>query len=362
MAKITFGVIFGGKSTEYEVSCRSAYSVLEWADKEKYDIVKIGATKNGVWYVYTGPNERIKDASWVNDEANLHKCHISTDYGNHAVYVLNGEGKYDRVRVDVIFPVVHGAYCEDGRLQGMLEMSGIPYVGPGCASSAVCMDKAFTKLLLNNYGVCVAQCVYVSSPDVIKDFETVRKEIEETLGYPVFVKPANSGSSVGITKVKTPDALENALRTAAKFDSKILVEESITGREIEVAVIGNEEPEALGCGEVIPGAEFYDYDDKYNSDKSVCVVPASIRRSTLLNLKTLACEIYKHLDCRGLSRVDFFVCDNEKKIVFNEINTLPGFTSISLYPQIASYAGIGGKELIDKLISLALERAEKEKK
>ncbi len=360
MAKTVLGIIFGGKSTEYEVSCRSAYSVLENASKEKYDIVKIGVSRDGKWHVYRGPDEKIKDRSWINDTENLTKCFLSTDYGDHAVYETDKDGRVTRVPLDVVFPVMHGAYCEDGRLQGALDMSGIPYVGPGCASSAVCMDKAFTKLLLSNYGVPTAECVYVSRAELESDEDAVRSDVEEDLEYPVFVKPANSGSSVGITKVKEAKDLIPALKEAAKFDSKILVERAIVGREVEVAVIGNERPEALGCGEVIPGAEFYDYNDKYNDGKSVCVVPAKVRRSTWLNLKTLAEQIYSHLDCRGLSRVDFFVCDDEKTIVFNEINTLPGFTSISLYPQIAMSSGMKYSEVIDRLVALAFERREKE--
>lgn len=353
--KTVFCVMFGGNSTEYEVSLKSSYSVLENADKKKYSIVKVGITRDGQMYVYEGENKNIKDNTWKDDKANLRKALMSTSYGDHAVYAVNEDGTFERIAIDVVYPVMHGAYSEDGRLQGMLDMCGVAYVGPGCASSAVCMDKAFTKMLLNNYGIPVAACVYVTKNDVISNFDNIKNDVENDLGYPVFVKPANSGSSVGVSKARNENELKEALLKAIKFDNKILIEEAVVGREVEVAVLGNDNPVALTCGEIISDADFYDYDDKYNNGTSTYNIPAKVKKSTWLNLKRTAEGIFQYLDCKGLSRVDFFVCGVEEKIIFNEINTLPGFTDISLYPKMAMESGMTYSQIIDKLISLAIE-------
>lgn len=352
--KTVLCIMFGGNSTEYEVSLKSSYSVLENVDRTKYDIVRVGITRQGQMYIYEGEDAKIKDNSWKDDSANLKKALFSTSYGDHAVYAINEGGAVERVAIDVVFPVMHGAYSEDGRLQGMLDMCGVAYVGPGCASSAVCMDKAFTKMLLNNYGVPVAATVYVTKNDVENDFDSIKKDVAE-LGYPVFVKPANSGSSVGVSKVANEEELQTALEKAIKFDGKVLIEEAIVGKEVEVAVLGNEKAVALTCGEIISDADFYDYDDKYNNGTSTYKIPAEIKKSTWINLKRTAEGIFQYLDCKGLSRVDFFVCGEEEKIVFNEINTLPGFTSISLYPKMAMASGFTYSEIVDELVKYAFE-------
>ncbi|MBR5314494.1 MAG: D-alanine--D-alanine ligase [Clostridia bacterium] len=356
--KTNFCVMFGGNSTEYEVSLKSSFSVLENADKEKYNIVKVGITRDGQMYIYGGANENIKNNTWKDDSANCRKALMSTTYGDHAVYAINADNTVERVAIDVVYPVMHGAFSEDGRLQGMLDMCGVPYVGPGCASSAVCMDKAFTKLVLNNYGIPMAACVYATKKDVLTSFDSIKNDVENELGYPVFIKPANSGSSVGVSKVNNGEELKEALLKAIKFDSKILIEEAIVGKEVEVAVLGNEEAVALTSGEIISDADFYDYDDKYNNGTSTYNIPAKISKSTWLNLKRTAEGIFTYLDCKGLSRVDFFVCGEEEKIIFNEINTLPGFTDISLYPKMAMSSGMTYSGLIDKLIELAIESKE----
>ncbi len=353
--KTALCIMFGGNSTEYEVSLKSSYSVLENVDRSKYDIVRVGITRDGQMYIYEGEDEKIKDNTWKDDKANLKKALMSTSYGDYAVYAIGNDGSVERVAIDVVFPIMHGAYSEDGRLQGMLDMCGVPYVGSGCASSAVCMDKAFTKMLLNNYGIPVAACVYVTKSDVEKGIENIKVDVEASLGYPVFVKPANSGSSVGVSKARNADELKNALEKAVQFDSKILIEEAIIGREIEVAVLGNEKAVALTCGEIISDADFYDYDDKYNNGTSTYQIPAKIKKSTWINLKRTAEGIFEYLDCKGLSRVDFFVCGDDEKIIFNEINTLPGFTSISLYPKMAIESGYTYGGIVDKLVELAIE-------
>ncbi|MBE6718856.1 MAG: D-alanine--D-alanine ligase [Ruminococcaceae bacterium] len=353
--KIDLCIMFGGNSTEYEVSLKSSYSVLSNIDKEKYNIIKVGITRDGQMYLYEGKDENIVNNTWAESTAFLRKALFSTSYGDRAVYAVNSDGTLERVAVDVVFPVMHGAYCEDGRLQGMLDMCGVAYVGPGSASSAVCMDKAFTKMLLENYNIPLAKCVYVVKGQVATEFEAIKADVEQNLGYPVFVKPANSGSSVGVSKARNEAELKNAIENAEKYDGKILIEEAVIGREVEVAVIGNENPIALTCGEIISDADFYDYDDKYNNGTSTSQIPASVKESTWINLKNTAEKIFKCLDCKGLSRVDFFVCGEEEKIVFNEINTLPGFTSISLYPKMAIHSGYTYSSLIDKLIELAIE-------
>lgn len=352
--KTVICIMFGGNSTEYEVSLKSSYSVLENVDRTKYDIVRVGITRQGQMFIYNGEDAKIKDNTWKDDSANLKKALFSTSYGDHAVYAINNEGTVERVAIDVVFPVMHGAYSEDGRLQGMLDMCGIPYVGPGCASSAVCMDKAFTKMLLNNYGVPVAATVYATKNDVENDFDAIKTDVA-SMGYPVFVKPANSGSSVGVSKATNEEELKTALEKAIKFDSKVLIEEAIVGKEVEVAVLGNEKAIALTCGEIISDADFYDYDDKYNNGTSTYKIPAEIKKSTWINLKRTAEGIFQYLDCKGLSRVDFFVCGDDEKIVFNEINTLPGFTSISLYPKMAMANGFTYSEIVDELVKLAFE-------
>ncbi len=352
--KTVLCVMFGGNSTEYEVSLKSSYSVLESVDRTKYDIVRVGITRCGQMFIYNGEDAKIKDNTWKDDSANLKTALFSTSYGDHAVYAVDGEGRVERVAIDVVFPVMHGAYSEDGRLQGMLDMCGVPYVGPGCASSAVCMDKAFTKMLLNNYGIPVAGCVYVNKNDVENGFDGIKEDVA-ALGYPVFVKPANSGSSVGVSKVNNEIELKTALEKAIGFDNKILIEEAIVGREVEVAILGNEKAVALTCGEIISDADFYDYDDKYNNGTSTYKIPADIKKSTWINLKRTAEGIFHYLDCKGLSRVDFFVCGEDEKIIFNEINTLPGFTSISLYPKMAIESGYTYSGIIDELVKLAFE-------
>lgn len=352
--KTALCIMFGGNSTEYEVSLKSSFSVLENVDRTKYDIVRVGITRQGQMYLYNGEDAKIKDNTWKDDSSNLKKALFSTSYGDHAVYAVNENGSVERVAVDVVFPVMHGAYSEDGRLQGMLDMCGVPYVGPGCASSAVCMDKAFTKMLLNNYGVPVAATVYVTKMDFENNFEAIKNDVAE-LGYPVFVKPANSGSSVGVSKATNEEELKIALEKAIKFDGKVLIEEAIVGKEVEVAVLGNEKAVALTCGEIISDADFYDYDDKYNNGTSTYKIPADIKKSTWINLKRTAEGIFQYLDCKGLSRVDFFVCGEEEKIVFNEINTLPGFTSISLYPKMAMASGFTYSEIVDELVKYAFE-------
>ena len=255
----------------------------------------------------------------------------------------------------MVFPVLHGENGEDGAMQGLLQMAGIPYVGPHVAASAVAMDKTLTKLVAREAGVCQAQWQLIRRAELDNRMDTVLDAVEEKFTYPVFVKPAGTGSSVGVSKAGCRAALRDALLDAAAYDEKILVEEFIQGKEIEVAVMGNDNPVASVCGEIDSGAEFYDYEAKYITDTSRAYIPARISEEVEEAVREAAVKVYSAIGCQGLSRVDFFVTDKEQKVVFNEINTIPGFTSISMYPKLFAASGIPYSQLIDELLKLAVE-------
>lgn len=351
--KKTILCLFGGKSTEYKVSLRSVCTVLDALGKEKYNVVRVGITEGGCWYHYTGTNAQILDDTWHTDTAHLRRAMLSSSYGDRNLYIeTETTNTFETVSVDVVIPMVHGAYCEDGTLQGLLSMTGIPYVGPHCAASAVAMDKVFTKLILNNFGIPQAKCAVLTKSRIAAAPEVCCDEAEGVSGYPLFVKPANAGSSIGVSKADNREELLSALRLAASYDDKVLVEECIVGREVECAVLGNENPSASIPGEINSGADFYDYDAKYITDTSSDYIPARISDAALEAVRGYAVKIYEILGCKGLSRVDFFVTADEK-IIFNEINTLPGFTSISMYPKMWMHMGKSISQLLDDLIALA---------
>lgn len=334
-------VLFGGQSTEHEVSRVSAASVLRNIDQAKYDVYPIGITKEGKWYEYTGNIEKIENGEWEADE------YYKTPNGQE--YLFNKE-------VDVVFPVLHGLYGEDGTIQGLCKLLSIPCAGPGILSSAVCMDKIYTKYLLENFQVLQAAYVVVRACDYKQQAHEIVSEIEEKLGYAVFIKPANSGSSVGITKAHNKEELIKGLEDALRFDRKVLVEKAINAREIEVAVLGNDAPEAAVPGEIIPAKEFYDYEAKYQSEASRLLIPADLSIEKQEEIKQLALKIYRILDCAGMARVDFLVDKDTDEIYLNEVNTIPGFTKISMYPKMWQASGKAYKTLIDQLIELAIER------
>ncbi len=352
MSKLSVCVLFGGISPEHEVSLRSAESVLNNLDSEKYNIFPVGITKSGEWILYGGKDySTLPSGQWRNDERNRPAA-ISPVRGHG---LLNFEGDcVVRERIDVVFPVLHGENGEDGSVQGLLQLAGIPYVGPHVASSAACMDKTLTKLVADNAGIRQAAWKLVNAEE-LRNTDTVLSALEARFDYPVFVKPAGTGSSVGVAKAKDREALQKALHNAAKFDRKILVEEFINGHEVEVAVLGNDAPAASVCGEIDAGTEFYDYDAKYISDCAQLYIPARIDEQTAERVRDVAIRVYQALGCRGLSRVDFFVTYENNEIVFNEINTIPGFTSISMYPKLFAASGIPYRKLLDHLITLALE-------
>ena len=356
MKKLSVCVLFGGMSPEHEVSLRSAESVLNNMDPEKYDIFPVGITKEGEWILFGGTDySRLPTGQW-RDEPNNRSCVISPVRGQG---LLSFEGEsVVRQHIDVVFPVLHGENGEDGAMQGLLQLAGIPYVGPHVSASAVSMDKTLTKLVADQAGVTQAAWQLVRRCDLDSRMEQTLDLLEGRFDYPMFVKPSGTGSSVGVSKAADRNALENALRAAAVYDEKILVEEFIRGREVEVAVMGNASPMASVCGEIDSGADFYDYDAKYITDTSTAYIPARIPEEVEEQVREAAVKIYSAIGCQGLSRVDFFVTYDDNRVVFNEINTLPGFTSISMYPKLFDASGIPYGQLIDELLKLALEAAQ----
>jgi D-alanine-D-alanine ligase len=352
MAKLSLCVIFGGQSPEHDISCKSVTSVIENLDKEKYDIHTVGITKNGQWFLYEGDYSKIADGSWEKEP--LKKAFVSPDPTDKGLIVFAGE-KTSVVKLDVIFPVLHGEYGEDGTIQGLFEMSGIKYVGMGVGASANGMDKTFSKIVFASADIPQAAWVTVMTSE-LSDIGAVMDNIESKLGYPCFVKPACTGSSVGVGKAADRTELEAALKNAARFGRKILVEENIDGHEVECAVLGNEDVKASVVGEIIPVAEFYDFDAKYVDGTTKLQIPAQLPEEISEKIREYAVRAFKALDGAGLSRVDFFVKHSDNSVVLNEINTLPGFTSISMYPKLWNECGIGYSELLDKLIDYALKR------
>ena len=349
--KCKLGLIFGGASSEYEVSLLSVSSVLANIDREKYEIYRIGITKDGRMFYYTGEDSRIAKNEWQGE--GCIPCVLSPDRAHHGFVILKEQPEI--VYLDCVFPVLHGKNGEDGTIQGLFAMAGIPFVGCGQLASAACMDKVTTHTMLDKAGVLGAKWRSVTAYEYAKDAESFLDEVEHALGYPCFVKPANAGSSVGVTKASDREALKEAMDLALIHDSKVIVEEMIVGREIECAVLGNEDPIASCLGEIAPSNDFYDYNAKYIDGKSLTYVPARVTEKESDEIRRIAVQAYKIMGCAGFSRVDFFLCENGE-ILLNEINTIPGFTSISMYPQLFVESGVPYSELIDRLIAYALAR------
>ena len=344
-------VIMGGKSSEHEVSLVSAATVVENIDKDLYDVILIGITKEGIWKEIESM-ESVKDGSWLNKGRQVLLVH---DTGSKELLFREGN-RVEPVHVDVMFPVLHGLNGEDGTIQGMFEMAGIPYVGCGVIASSCSMDKFYTKIIADSVNVRQAGYVGLRRRD-LKNMDDAVRRVEAQLDYPVFVKPSNAGSSQGVSRADDREQLEKALRLAAEHDSKILVEETIIGRELECAVLGGHgETKASGVGEILAADEFYSYDAKYNNEESKTVVNPDLPEGTEEEIRRYAVDIFNALDGYGLSRVDFFLTDEGNEVVFNEINTIPGFTSISMYPMLWEEQGIDKKTLVQKLIDLAFKR------
>lgn len=351
--KLRVGVIFGGRSGEHEVSLVSAASVIQALDKDKYDVVPIGITKDGRWISSLEALDLMKSGAQVGQE--LERI-LLPDPTRRGLVSLSSSSQ-PQIVLDVIFPVVHGTYGEDGTLQGLLELTNIPYVGAGVLGSALGMDKIVQKQLYKQAGLPVVNYLWFLSKQCTKEPKRVVASVEKSLRYPVFVKPANTGSSVGITKAHNRKELLEGLALAAEYDRKLIVEQGVSNaREIEVSVLGNDEPIASVPGEIIPSNEFYDYNAKYVDGKSVSLIPAKLPARIVRQLQQLAVKAFTVLDAAGMARVDFFVTRTTNRIFVNEINTIPGFTAISMYPKLWEASGISYRELLDRLITLALER------
>ena len=347
-------ILFGGVSSEHDISLISAKSVIENTPKDKYDIITVGITKDGRWYLYTGDVENLPEDKWLCDESRLTPAVLSPDRADHGIIVLGEKAK--KIKADVVFPVLHGKNGEDGAVQGLLQLAGIPFVGCDMISSACCMDKVITNTLLDEAGIAQAKWLGLKEHEYKENGEEFIKKAEEYLGYPIFVKPANAGSSVGVSKATDKESLKKAIDKAFKEDTKLVLEEGITGKEVECAVLGNEEPIASLVGEIESCNDFYDYDAKYINEASKLYIPARIEQKISDEIRETAVRAYKALGCSGLARVDFFVREGDNKVLLNEPNTIPGFTSISMYPKMFQKSGVEYPELIDRLFMLACER------
>lgn len=339
-------LLFGGQSSEHEVSLKSVTTIVNNIDNEKYEVYPVGITQEGQWLLYKGNNLDFTQNKW---QDNGIPAILSPDAMHRSLVILREEPVF--IKIDKVFPVLHGRNGEDGTIQGLCQLAQIPYVGCGVVASAVSMDKGFTKLAVKEKNVPQADFVLVYERE-LADADKVVAKIEAAFPYPYFIKPANAGSSVGISKAKNKEELIAGLIEAAKHDTKILVEETIVGREVETAVLGNQDLKVSGVGEILAAAEFYDFDAKYNNAESKTVVDADLTPAIKEQIRAYAKDVFEAVEGKGLSRVDFFVKE-DGGIIFNEINTLPGFTSISMYPMLWQAQGIEIKELITELIELA---------
>ena len=349
---IKLAVIFGGKSTEHNISVVSATSIISNLNKEKYEIYPIYIDLEGNFYKYAKKIDDIEPLKIDEKITDLEQI------DNIFQYLEN---------IDVVFPVLHGLYGEDGTIQGMLELMGKKYVGCHVLASSLCMDKIYAKIIFKNCNIDVAKSMYIKKEKdryiyiddnfnrEFLDSSKLQEKVKKYLKYPVFIKPSNSGSSVGVSKANSDEQLIKCLEEAFEYDEKVLIEEAIIGREVECAVLGNETPEASYVGEVLSAEEFYSYESKYKNKESVTVIPANIKESIMEKIRTKAIKAYLACDCKGLSRVDFFIEDDTNRIILNEINTLPGFTEISMYPKLMEHLGYKYGELLDKLIELAMK-------
>jgi D-alanine-D-alanine ligase len=354
-ARLRVGVIFGGRSGEHEVSLVSASSVLQALDPQKYEVVPIGITREGKWI--TAPNVLGLLKERAGFEA-AQECVLRPEPDRDGLLMLS-DARPSAGKLDVVIPLIHGTYGEDGTLQGLLELADVPYVGAGVLGSALGMDKVVQKQVFRQVGLRIAKYDWRHASVCEREPLKVAKAMEKSLRYPIFVKPANTGSSVGITKAHTRKELLQAMEMARSFDRKVVFEQGIPNvREIECSVLGNDEPIASVCGEVIPSNEFYDYDAKYVDGASRADIPAKLPRRVSEEIRRLAVRAYTAIDCAGMARADFFVSRRNGTVIINELNTIPGFTSISMYPKLWEASGVAFPELIRRLIALAIERHE----
>jgi D-alanine-D-alanine ligase len=348
--KLRVGILFGGRSGEHEVSLASAASVIRALDPEKYEAVPIGISKDGRWLVGTGAAKLLSEVLKSGERVVL-----PPDPSAAALVPITPSAGHPSVMVDVVFPVLHGTFGEDGTVQGLLELAGLPYVGAGVLGSAIGMDKDTQKRLFKEARLPIVPYLAIQRSRWDRDRAGVLREIKEKFRFPVFVKPATLGSSVGMTRVKAAHELSNALDAAAEFALKILVERAVNAREIEVSVLGNDDPHASVPGEIIPHREFYDYAAKYLEEGTRLEIPAKLSKKQTVTFQDYAVRAYRAIDCCGMARCDFFLEHKTAKIYVNELNTIPGFTSISMYPKMWEASGLPYTKLIDRLIGLALE-------
>ncbi len=350
--RIKLAFIFGGRSGEHEVSLASARSVMDVLDCKKYQVFEIGISPEGAWF--TGENVWEMFSKGKTD--GLNPAAILADPSRHGLYAFQ-DGQSRKVSdLDVVFPVLHGTFGEDGTIQGMLELADLAYVGAGVVGSAVGMDKGIFKDVMRANDIPVVEAVIILSNELEENMDLLISRVENFLPYPVFVKPANLGSSVGISKCNNRSDLVEGMREAALFDRRILVERGVDAREIEISVLGNENPQASLPGEIVPSREFYSYESKYVDGSSELIIPAPIPGEIAEQISAFALKAYKAIDCAGMARVDFFIEKSTGKVLLNEINTIPGFTSISMYPKLWEATGITYSQLVDRLIDLALDR------
>ena len=357
--KMCVVVLFGGMSSEHEVSRVSAGTFVDQLDRQRYELLTIGITKEGRWLYTEADSAQMADGSWEELPGNM-PCVLSPDRADHGLILFTPAGQVEKVHVDVVIPVLHGLWGEDGTVQGLLELAGIPYVGCGVLASAVCMDKAVANAMFDASGIPHTKWLSATRWEIESDPDGVCDGVIAKLGWPIFVKPANAGSSVGISKVSNREELKKAIALALENDRKVVFEAFVDGQEVECAVIGSDPAVATRPGEILAGAEFYTYDDKYKNGVSQTVIPAHLPEEKLDEVKTYAAMAYTALGCEGLARCDFFVEKGTGRVMINEINTFPGFTSISMYPKLMEHEGLPVPALIDRLIELALERTEKQ--
>ena len=348
-------ILFGGVSSEHDVSVVSAKSVIENTPKDKYNIIMLGITKDGSWFKFDGDVSLLPEDKWLNDTQNLTKAILSPDRSDHGILVF-GKNGVETIPIDVAFPVLHGKNGEDGTIQGFLQVAGIPFVGCDMLASACCMDKAVTNSLADNAGIPQAKWRAFKRSEYAVNKEEMLAEAAEYLGFPIFVKPANAGSSVGVSKASDSEELPAAIEKAFREDEKIVLEEAVVGAEVECAVLGNDNPIASTVGEIVSCKEFYDYEAKYVNPASELHIPARLSQEKIDEVRAAAVKAYQTLGCSGLARVDFFVRESDGKVMLNEPNTIPGFTSISMYPKLFAASGIPYSELIDRLLELAAEK------
>lgn len=354
--KLRVGVIYGGRSGEHEISLLSARSVLAALDAEKYDVTEVAITHDGSWLAGDNLLQLMSDGHYNS----LHPIALFPDPTLPGIFVLKSQHQGAILELlahlDVVFPVLHGTFGEDGTIQGLFEMANLAFVGAGVLGSSVGMDKGLFKDVMHSNDVPVLEYVIVLRKDIEADLEHVLDRAERLAPYPLFVKPANLGSSVGISKCKSRSDLIEGLMDAARYDRRILVERGVNGREIEISVLGNDDPIASVPGEIIPAAEFYSYDAKYHDDRSQLLIPAPISQAMVKQIQEVAIRAYKAIDCAGMARVDFLLDKDTNLLYLNELNTIPGFTRISMYPKLWNASGISYPQLVDRLIELALER------